>query len=366
MPNTSLKVTSDTIHALGPGEREKYDYPGGYIKRNAGDTLSVLRMEEEETRITTVSGISDCRAFTTGHRFRLENSFQDDWTDKDYLLTHITHRADQAATYASESSIPKPEKIYTNEFKCIPYEVPFRPPISTPIPVVEGVQTAVTVGPAGEEIYTDAFGRVKVQFHWDREGQLNEHSSCWLRVSQSMAGLGWGAVILPRVGHEVIVEFIEGNPDRPIVTGQVYHGTNRPPYGLPGEKTKSTFKSNSSPGGGGFNEIRLEDKAGSEEIYFHGQKDWDIVMENDKSQKIGNNETVNESVVGLKAEEVGISKMVAVAGDFSETVGNTHKLKAKKIVIEADEEITFKTGAASIVLTSDGTITIKGTQISQN
>jgi type VI secretion system secreted protein VgrG len=125
--------------------------------------------------------------------------------------------------------------------------------------VIEGAQTAVVTGPSGEEIYTDKHGRIKVQFHWDREGALDENSSCWIRVSQSWAGAGWGAMYIPRIGHEVVVDFIEGDPDRPIVTGRVYHGTNTPPYSLPGEKTKSTLKSNSTIGGGGFNEFRFED-----------------------------------------------------------------------------------------------------------
>ena len=142
------------------------------------------------------------------------------------------------------------ENRYSNTFTCIPYDTPFRPARLTPKPVVEGVQTAVVVGPAGEEIHTDKYGRLKVQFHWDREGKSDEHSSCWMRVSQYWAGANWGAVYIPRIGHEVIVDFLEGDPDQPIVVGSVYHGINMPPYSLPDEKTKSTLKSNSTKGGG--------------------------------------------------------------------------------------------------------------------
>ena len=144
----------------------------------------------------------------------------------------------------------------------------------TPRPTIPGAQTAIVVGPAGEEIHTDEHGRIKVQFHWDREGKSDDKSSCWIRVSQAWAGPGWGALFLPRIGQEVVVDFLEGDPDRPLVTGCVYNGQNLPPYRrCPGEKTKSTMRSSSSPGGGGFNELRFEDAAGEEEIYLHAQKD---------------------------------------------------------------------------------------------
>lgn len=331
-PDASMEASADTVQPLGPGEREKYDYPGIYKQRNAGDNVSVLRMEEEESRISTISGTSECRDFTTGFRFRLLDSLQEEWNNKEYLLTRITHKADQAATYFSGKSELEVERDYTNSFTCVAHDIPYRPPLRTKIPVVEGVQTAITVGPAGEEIYTDGFGRVKVQFHWDREGKNDEHSSCWLRVSQSMAGPGWGALFLPRIGHEVIVEFIEGNPDRPIVTGQVYHGTNRPPYNLPAEKTKSTFKSNSSPGGGGFNEFRLEDKKGSEEIFLHGQKDWNINILNNKGQTIGVNETMSvgnnrtKSVGNDQSESIGNNKSITVGTNHTEKIGSNMTL----------------------------------------
>ena len=387
-PDSDLTTTADTTHALGPGDREKYDYPGGYALRNTGDTLARLRMEQEEARITHLSGTSDCRAFTSGYRFKLEESSQEDWNEKEYLLTRIRHTADQADTYFSGSSKPGKDKIYTNRFDCINHEVPFRPRRTTPIPVVDGIQTAVVVGPEGEEIYTDEHGRIKVQFHWDREGQHDENSSCWLRVSQSMAGNGWGAIFLPRIGHEVIVEFIEGNPDRPIVTGQVYHGVNRPPYTLPDEKTKSTFKSNSSIGGTGFNEIRFEDEKDEEQIFIHAQYNQDIRTENDRCEWIGNeshlivvqdqvektNGDKHLTVTGDHNERVGGTVSLEAGMDMQEKVGGKHALEAgdqihlkagMKVIVEADTQVTFKVGSNFVDIGPAG-VTIQGSMVQIN
>jgi type VI secretion system secreted protein VgrG len=305
----------------------------------------------------------------------------------------------------------------------------------TPKPVVEGTQTAIVVGPSGEEIFTDEHGRVKIQFHWDREGKRDENSSCWIRVSQLWAGAGWGAMYIPRIDQEVIVDFLEGDPDKPIIIGRVYHGNNKPPYSLPGEKTKSTIKSDSSLGGGGFNEFRFEDKKGSEEIFLHGQKDWNTVIENNKTEEIGSNLTINvgasksetikincsesilvakaltigagyqvtvgaamnetvggaktEEVGGFKAEAVGAKKTVGIAGNYSETVGGQksvkvskdvaediggkynavikkeYSLKAKKITIVAEDEISLNAGKAKVVLKKDGAVLIQGKDINQ-
>lgn len=385
IPNNDLKVTSDTTHVFGPGEREMYDYPGGYDKRNMGDSLATLRMEEEEARIITLSGASDCRAFASGYRFKLHDSFQDDWNDKEYLLTRVSHEVDQSAQYFTGASAAGDEGSYKNHFECIPHEVPFRPVRNTRKPVVDGVQTAVVVGPSGEEIYTDDYGRVKVQFHWDREGTLDENSSCWLRVGQSMAGNGWGALFLPRVGHEVIVEFIEGDPDRPIVTGQVYHGINRPPYKLPDEKTKSTFKSNSSPDGGGFNEIRFEDKKGEEQLFTHAEKNQDVRVKADSREWIGNDRHLvvkNEqlelvesnkhlTVQGDHNEKVDGTISIETSMDLQEKVGMKHAVDAgmeihlkagMNVVLEAGISITLKAGGGFIVVGPAG-VTISGTPV---
>ena len=338
IPNTSLEVNAPGKYKIGPGERELYDAPGFYEKRTEGDRLAKIHMEEEEAQLTVIHGSSFCRAFTSGYRFVLSSFYRDEMNEKDYVLTSVTHEASQG--WERDSGL-----AYINNFTCIPFDVPFRPKRVTPKAVIKGTQTAIVVGPSGEEIYTDKHGRVKVQFHWDREGKKDENSSCWIRVSQVWAGENWGAVFIPRIGQEVIVDFIEGDPDRPIITGRVYHGVNKPPYPLPDEKTKSTIKSNSSLGGSGSNEIRFEDKKGSEEVYIHGQKDLILMIENEKHQTIGSDETSN----------IGSSRDIIVA--------ETNTLKAKKVIVDAGDEITLKTGMATINMKSSGQISIKGTTI---
>ncbi|GAB1723835.1 MAG: type VI secretion system tip protein VgrG [Nitrospira sp. CR1.1] len=325
-PSTSLDAEmKTTIEVGGNSKFEIYDYPGEYTKKKEGDTIAKLRMEEEETQYFVVSGTSSCRAFTSGYRFDLKDYVRKDM-NRAYLLTNVHHVATVGSTYTT-TTVGKDESAYTNSFTCIPHKVPFRPPQATPKPIIQGVQTAVVVGKAGEEIWTDNYGRVKVQFHWDREGKYDENSSCWTRVSQNWAGKQWGTMFLPRIGQEVIVEFIEGDPDRPIITGRVYNAEQMPPYPLPGEQTKSTIKSNSSKGGGGSNELRFEDKKGGEEIYLHGQKDWTIAIENDKNQTVGHDETLSvgnnrTKTVGVdQSETIGSNKTIQVGTNHTEAIG---------------------------------------------
>ncbi|MBL0699538.1 MAG: type VI secretion system tip protein VgrG [Desulfosarcina sp.] len=361
IPNTDLEVTVDSKQKLGPGKREIYDYPGEYPKRNSGERLVNIRMEEEEARVTTINGTANCRAFASGCRFRLLNYFRDDMNEKEFVLVRVQHGANQEGTYRSGSTtVAEAESSYENYFECMPHEVPFRPPRVTAKPVVEGVQTAIVVGPAGEEIYTDEHGRVKVQFHWDREGKNDENSSCWIRVSQLWAGAGWGAMWIPRVGHEVIIDFVEGDPDRPIITGRVYHGNNKPPYPLPAEKTKSTIKSDSSKGGGGSNEFRFEDKKGGEEIFLHGQKDWTIAIENDKNQTVGHDETLSVSNnrtkdVGVdQSETIGSNKTIKVGANHTESIGANMSLKVGSNKTETVTINTAETIGAAKELTIGG------------
>ncbi|MCP4670072.1 MAG: type VI secretion system tip protein VgrG, partial [Desulfobacula sp.] len=270
--------------------------------------------------------------------------------NKEFVLIHIEHMASQQPFQTGSTIGGDSETSYTNKFNCIPFEIPFRPVRNTPKPLIDGVQTAIVVGSSGDEICTDEHGRVKVQFHWDREGENDENSSCWIRVSQVWAGAGWGAMFIPRVGQEVIVEFEEGDPDRPIITGRVYHGNNTPPYPLPAEKTKSTIKSDSTKGGGGSNEFRFEDKKGSEEIYLHGQKDWTIAIDNDKNQTIGHDETMDvgnnrTKNVGVDQKEtIGSNKTILVGTNHSETIGSSMtrsvgKNKTETVAINTAETI---------------------------
>ncbi|MGV8073233.1 MAG: type VI secretion system Vgr family protein [Syntrophobacteraceae bacterium] len=293
MPNTDLQVSVPARKKVGPQEREFYDYPGNYETQSDGDRLTRLLMEEQEARVTTLLGSSSCKAFGSGYHFRLVGCNIESMNEKEYLLTSLGHGAWQSGYDSGTSSEQARAAFsYTNNFSCIPMDVQYRPRRTTAKPVVQGAQTAIVVGPPGEEIYTDEHGRVKVQFHWDREGKKDDKSSCWIRVSQLWAGANWGAMYIPRIDQEVIVDFLEGDPDRPIITGRVYHGINKPPYPLPDEKTKSTIKSDSSPGGVGFNEFRFEDMKGDEEVYLHAERNNSIEVKADENHTIGGNHTI--------------------------------------------------------------------------
>ncbi|HBI23599.1 MAG TPA: type VI secretion system tip protein VgrG, partial [Nitrospiraceae bacterium] len=310
----------------GDGKLEVYDYPGEYEAPDLGKDLAKVRLEEIQSTQKVGSGQSDCRRFIPGYRFTLDK-FSRTELNREYLLIQLTHSGNQPQSLGAEGGGSSSDVMYENRFTCIPSDVSFRPLRLTPRPMIAGPQTAVVVGPKGEEIYTDEYGRVKVQFHWDRDGKQDEKSSCWIRAAQIWAGTGWGAMFIPRIGQEVIVEFLEGDPDQPIITGRVYNGDNMPPYTLPAEKTKSTMKSNSSKGGGGSNEFRFEDAKDSEEIYLHGQKDWTIVIENDKNQKVGKDETLEvgenrDKKVGKdQSEDIGDNKTITVGKNHTEKIG---------------------------------------------
>jgi type VI secretion system secreted protein VgrG len=256
VPNSDLKAEVSTQTPLGNGEREIYDYPAKFTKLDEGDRLANFRIQEEEAQVTTITGSSRCRDFSSGFTFDLKGYYRTDMNKKSYVLTSVSHEAAEPVGLAGAESVAS----YSNRFTCLPLDVPFRPVRKTPKPVVEGTQPALVVGPDGEEIYTDAYGRVKVQFVWDREGKKDENSSCWIRVSQQWAGAGWGAMFIPHIGHEVIVDFEEGDPDKPIITGRVYNGNNQPADTLPDEKTKSVIRSWND------NDIVIEDKDGDKHI----------------------------------------------------------------------------------------------------
>ena len=261
------------------------------------------------------------------------------------------------------------QESYTNSFEAFAASATFKPPLSTPSPVIPGTQPAVVVGKAGEEIWTDQYGRIKVQFYWDQLGTNDENSSCWIRVSQPWAGKQWGGMFLPRIGHEVIVAFLDGNPDRPVVVGTLYNASQTVPYTLPDEQTKSTIKSSSSKGGSGFNEIRLEDKAGSEEIYIHAQKDMTISVSNKMTTTVTKDQNIK--VLGLRdiecrrdgnthergrfqiGSEGGVTAKVSGTesrtndSDYSSTVGGNFTLKVSgNLSIEASGSVSIKAGTS--------------------
>jgi type VI secretion system secreted protein VgrG len=323
-PNTSLMANVQTVAEIGGNTKyEVYDYPGIYINKSEGDTVTKLRMQEEEALQQVIAGSGNCRSFAPGYKFHVDEHPRRDMNG-DYLLTEVTHSASVGDSYTSTEATS--HETYDNHFTCIPFAVPFRPQRLTPKPIVQGPQTAVVVGPSGEEIYPDKYGRVKVQFFWDRLGKKDENSSCWIRVSQPWAGKNWGAINIPRIGQEVIVEFLEGDPDRPIITGRIYNDEQMPPYTLPDNMTRTTFLTRSSKGGGSsnFNELRFEDKKGDEQIFMNAEKDMDLRVEHDSREFVGNDRSL--IVQNDQKEKIGGEQDIQIANDQNEKVGGDASL----------------------------------------
>jgi len=379
-------------------EFEIYDYPGEYVESKDGEEYAKKRIEELQAQYEVISAESDARGICTGYTFKLADQLTDhprEDQNRQYLITSASFNIEAGEFYSAGQT--GGESFYSCSFTAIDATQPFRAARITPKPSIPGPQTAMVVGPSGEEIYTDEYGRVKVQFHWDRYSKADENSSCWIRVAQVWAGKNWGAMYIPRIGQEVIIEFLEGDPDQPIITGRVYNAQAMPPYDPKSNKTMSTVKSNSSKGGGGFNEIRFEDKKGDEQIFIHAEKNLDVRVKNDRFETISNNrhlhvekdnfEHVDNNrdekvdadhkeeigkdrhlkVVGKEAKEVGGSKSLTVKGDVIEVFKANHSeqttqnyyLKAMGIVIEAMQGITLKCGGSSVVL-DPASVTVKG------
>ena len=309
--------------AKARAELEVYQYPGEYQDpgqggSHQGKSQAKLRLEALHAHRRVGSGSSDCPRLTAGHTVKMLGHPRHD-LDGEYRITQVNHAGNQPQALDQDAA---GEFSYSNEFTVTERAQPFRAEPMTPRPVMRGLQTATVVGPEGEEVYTDEHGRVKVQFHWDRKDLHDQTSSCWVRVSQLWAGNGWGTMFIPRIGHEVLVDFIEGDPDRPVITGRVYHGDNKPPYPLPADKTKTTIKSDSSIGGGGFNELRFEDHKGQEEVFLHAQKDWNTFILNCMTETVGASRT--SSVGAAETVNVGAARTVNVATSDATTVGVEH------------------------------------------
>jgi type VI secretion system secreted protein VgrG len=341
-PSASLMANEPTVVEVGGNTSfEIYDYPGDHLNQSQGGGLAKIRMQEEEAGHLVISGSSLCRAFTSGYKFDLEDHYRDDMNDS-YILTEIQHVASEGGSYNLTGG--GVGESYTNHFTCIPADVPYRPARITPKPFVQGPQTAVVVGKAGEEIWVDNYGRVIVQFYWDRQGKKNENSSCWVRTSQPWGGGNWGAMWIPRIGQEVVVSFLEGDPDRPLITGRVYNAEQMPPYDLPAHQTVSTFMSRSSKGGGAanFNEIRFEDKQGNEQLFINAERDMDHRVEVDSREFVGSNRHL--SVGANQTESVGADKHLQVAKNHREQIGSDMSLTIGANLFEsvgADEHVTI-------------------------
>jgi type VI secretion system secreted protein VgrG len=338
-------------HALS--ELEVYDYPSfDYETKSEGNKYARLRLEASQAYAVRVRGETNSRGISVGSTFQLADHPRAD-QNGEYLVTQATHRL-RVGDY--ESGGGSGETSYTCSFEAIPSSEIFRLEAATPKPVVAGAQTALVVGPSNEEIWTDEHGRIKVQFPWDRVGKKDQASSCWVRVAQIWAGKNWGGVALPRIGQEVLVEFLDGDPDLPIVTGRVYNGDNKPPYALPANKTQTGMKSRSSPKGGtdNFNEIRFEDKKGSEQVFIQAEKDLELKVKNDESAEVGND----------RARTVKRNETVTVDKDSKRTVKENETIDVgKNYLLKAGDQITLETGQAKIVMKKNGDITISGKTI---
>jgi type VI secretion system secreted protein VgrG len=467
-PRQSLLSNDNIARQHAQASFEVFDYPAELSKFSSGESsrISEIRIQELQAAYALMRGQGDAAGLAAGARFKLTKYPRAD-LNIEYLIigTSLSLSSDDFdAGHGGETE-------FSLSLDAIDAKTPFRPERNTPKPIVQGAQTAMVVGPGGEEIYTDEHGRVKVQFHWDRYGKNDEKSSCWVRVAQIWAGKQWGAIHIPRIGQEVIVSFLEGDPDKPIITGRVYNGDSMPPYALPANKTQSGIKSRSSKDGAAanFNEFRFEDKKGSEQVFLHAEKNQDIEVENDethwvghdrkktvdhdetthvkhdrmetvdsnenitiginrtesvgsnesisvgsnRSKSVGGSETVsvalqrthtvgvNESIAIGAAQEVaiGAAQTITVGANQSTSVGNNQSINVgsdatttigknekrsvgenrttevakddklsvgKKFLLVAEDEITIKTGDASIIMKKDGTITIKGKDITLN
>ncbi|AZD82708.1 type VI secretion system tip protein VgrG [Pseudomonas chlororaphis] len=372
---------------------EDYDYPGRFTDRARGKFLSQRALERHRADYQQAEGWGDQTRLVSGHFLELSEHPRSEWNDL-WLLTHIVHEGKQPQvleeSVTSDTTDNKDDfhQGYRNRFLATPWQVFYRPALNHPKPRVLGSQTAVVTGPKGEEIHCDPYGRVKVQFHWDREGKADDKTSCWLRVSSSWAGDRYGALVIPRIGMEVLVTFLEGDPDQPLITGCLYHKEHPVPYALPANKTRTVFKSMSSPGGAGYNELRIEDKKGAEQIFIHAQRDWDENIEHDQKIRIGHerHDTVEKnSYTELKAEEHRIThadRKTETRADDHLTVGENQHIKlgtaqltkagqeihlkaGAKMVIEAGSELTIKAGGSFIKLDAGG-VTVVGPVVKIN
>ncbi len=336
-PRTALLSVLNQPQGYAHADTDLFDYPGDFLKKPDGDTHVKIRLQERQWEYEVVQTSGDVRGIGSGDLFTLSDYPRDD-QNKEYLVLSASYRI-HVGSYESGGS---GEDEFRSGLTLLDSKVPFRPPLRTRKRRVEGPETAIVVGPSGEEIYTDNYGRVMVQFHWDRYGMSDERSSCWVRVSQVWAGAKWGSMHIPRIGQEVIVDFLQGDPDRPVITGRVYNADNMPPYDLPANKTQSGIKSRSSQGGApsNFNEIRFEDKKGSEELHIQAEKDETKLVKNnqtaninaDRSLTVGGNETVNigknrtETVGSNESVSVGANQTLKVTANRTKSVGGSESV----------------------------------------
>nr|WP_236209675.1 type VI secretion system tip protein VgrG [Pseudomonas tohonis] len=357
-PSAHLQVRSTVSRAHSNAELPLYDYPGEYTQSQDGEQYARNRIEAIQTQYERVHLRTNARGLGSGHLFKMSGYPRAD-QNREYLIVGARYQVSQESYESGSAGGPLQ---FESALDCIEARQPFRPMPTTIKPIVQGPQTAMVVGPKGEEIWTDQYGRVKVHFYWDRHDQSNENSSCWIRVSQAWAGKNWGSVQIPRIGQEVIVSFLEGDPDRPIITGRVYNAEQTVPYELPANATQSGTKSRSSKGGtpANFNEIRMEDKKGAEQLYIHAERNQDIAVEHDESHWVGHNRT--KSVDNDELARIGQDRTRAVKRNDTLMVGGA---KADSVstqyLIEAGAQIRLVCGKSVLEFNASGEINISGT-----
>lgn len=360
-PSASIDVRSAMPRPHTAGDYPLYDYPGTYVKSEDGEHYARTRIEALQALHEQVEFSGNARGLGAGHLFSLTGFSRRD-QNREYLILIAHYRITQERL---ESGGGGGSAQFDSSLTCIDAQQSFRPQANTHRPIVKGPQTALVVGPKGEEIWTDQYGRVKVHFYWDRHDQSNENSSCWIRVSQSWAGKNWGSIQIPRIGQEVIVSFLEGDPDRPIITGRVYNAEQTVPYDLPENATQSGMKSRSSKGGSpaNFNEIRMEDKKGLEQLYIHAERNQDIVVEVDESHSVGHDR--NKSIGHDETVTIGNNRLRIVKQEDILSVGQkkTDSI-SQSYVIEVGENLRLVCGESILELNASGQINLTGVQIS--
>ena len=360
-PSARIDVRSAMPRPHSAGDYPLYDYPGTYVQSQDGEHYARTRIEALQSLHERIELAGNARGIGAGHLFSLTGFSRQD-QNREYLIVGARYYVVQESL---ESGASGGAAQFESSLTCIDAQQSFRPLASTSRPIVKGPQTAIVVGPAGEEIWTDQFGRVKVHFYWDRHDQSNENSSCWIRVSQAWAGKNWGSMQIPRIGQEVIVSFLEGDPDRPIITGRVYNAEQTVPYDLPANATQSGMKSRSSKGGSpaNFNEIRMEDKKGAEQLYIHAERNQDIVVEVNETHSVGND----------RVKSIGHDEYVTIGNKRTRIVQHVDELTVgeKKLdsigqsyVIEVGERLRLVCGASILELNASGQINLCGVNIS--
>lgn len=352
-PRNPGEVGLNTVSEQGDvGRHEVYAYAGpyGYATHEQGLNKARHRLQAMEARGKVFDGASHCRAMAPGFAFELSQHYDHDYDtpqDRQFLLLSVSH-------WGQNNCSGQEHATYRNTFTCIRRKIPFRPPLSTPRPSIVGPQTAFVVGPPGEEIFTDTLGRVKLQFHWDRNGQYNDGSSCWVRVAQASASGGFGSIHIPRVGDEVVVVFLDGNPDRPLVIGSLYNSLNLPPWALPANKTQSGVLTRSIKGNRtNASSLRFDDKAGAEQVSLHAERNFETAVEVDEHHWVGRDRSVK--VEGNQRELIRLDADVAVEeGSYRVCVNQG------AVTISAATSITLEVGASSLVMNADGTIRLAG------